>query len=424
MTSGKRESVAGPTDANAMTDNPFVPGIAKPPPFMGQRPAIDSVLARTVHQLRPLTTIADRTGPDFLYIYGPRGTGKTVLLNALRQTIRSRPEPDILLPLSANAVTTKEGMHRTLFRPTIEITGSTSDATKPLDTAWDRVWSWLKRSRIQHTELMRDIESMQPKEAHITMGLGSVTLTLPERSDRTESESLLRLAGPLLITLDEAHMVEPDALRVLLNAVLEAGERMPIALVLAGTPGLVDSLDQAGASFWDRGIDLPLGCLDTIAATDVVARPLAAVGISCDATAIADLVGMTDGYPYFLQLYGSVAFDAVIQAESKHFGPTECRTANAAAYDTRQRYYARRRWEFMELPDGLKVALDVALTFRSHDGRVDTNQLKRVLDGLGPEQTMARWRFMRHKGYIWDGMAADCWEPGIPSLMDYIIEKA
>ena len=45
----------------------------------------------------------------------------------------------------------------------------------------------------------------------------------------------------------------PGMLGRLLNAVQRAGEHRPVAAVLAGTPGLLDTLSAGKASFWNRG---------------------------------------------------------------------------------------------------------------------------------------------------------------------------
>ena len=50
------------------------------------------------------------------------------------------------------------------------------------------------------------------------------------------------------------------------------GRARPIALVLAGTPGLETTLGAAGASFWSRGVTLPIGLLSDEEAHAVLAR--------------------------------------------------------------------------------------------------------------------------------------------------------
>ncbi len=414
------------TNDSASTDNPFVPGIAKPPPFMGRRPDVERILTRVLNGLKPPSESIDITGPDFLYLYGPRGTGKTVQLNALRHQIRTRPEPDILLTLNADMVGTEKGMHQVLFRPRIEMTGVAPSDSEP--NRWpnrkelmDLVLAWIRRWHRSHSDLVRDVQALQATEARLSAGFGSITLTLPEHPDRSAGESLLRLGGPVLITLDEAHMVEPAALRILLNAVQEAGERIPLAVALAGTPDLTDCLHGAGASYWDRGYQLRIGRLEMDAAYDVIKRPLLDAGLTCDSDAVLTLIRKADCYPFFLQLYGREAFDAVQTRGTNHLGMKECQAAIAAARDPRRRYYERRRKEFQTLGEQA-LAREVALAFQACGNVMTAPELEKVLDALGADQASERETFMRHKGYICEGAVAGTWEPGIPSLMEYMIE--
>ncbi len=167
--------------------NPFVLGIGERPPHMGERPEVDAVFETTLEILREPRSSKAR----YIYMYGPRGTGKTVLLNALRRTVRTRPDPDILLQLSVNAVATEAGMRKVLLRPTIEMTGDQPETgvsvlatSESLDKAHEWVRSWLRRFRLPQAELVRDIEGLQPTEMRFNVGLGSLTLTMPERSGR------------------------------------------------------------------------------------------------------------------------------------------------------------------------------------------------------------------------------------------------
>ena len=66
---------------------------------------------------------------------------------------------------------------------------------------------------------------------------------------------------PVLFSLDEAHEADPMVLGRFLNAVQLAGDLRPVGAILAGTPGLLDTLAASRATFWSRGENLAVGLL-------------------------------------------------------------------------------------------------------------------------------------------------------------------
>ena len=405
--------------------NPFVPGVAKMPPHFGRRPAVDSVLENVSINLQATIGPSTVIGPDYVYLYGPRGTGKTVQLNAFQEQIRQRDNPDILLELSPSMVRTEETMLRYLFAPAIEMTGLHKSQHSPESTlnirkALARARQWVRQFRPLDSYLTRHVQNLRPQEARVFAGFGVVNMVLPGEPDISAGQSLRRLGGPVLITLDEAHTVEPAALAVLLEAVQEAGKYIPIALMLAGTPDLPDVLQQVGTTFWVRGQQLPIGRLASEAAHDVIECPLLDADMTCNPTAVDDLVAAADYYPWFLQLYGREAFEVMQQEAVLHFDEAECQAAIERTRIPRQNYYARLRKEFRST-DERSLARTVALTFKKRNGSLTTDELEALLDGMNPERAEAREAHLRHAGFIVEGQEPDTWEPGIPSFMDYMI---
>lgn len=70
----------------------------------------------------------------------------------------------------------------------------------------------------------------------------------------------------LLIMPDEAHRVAPSRLAQPMDTVQAAGKTSPVALVLAGTPGLADTLRASGARYWSRAAQLAVGLLPPVEA--------------------------------------------------------------------------------------------------------------------------------------------------------------
>ncbi len=196
--------------------NPFVPGFGRPPPFLGRRAEVDKAFDEIGELLRDM----NRPAPLSVYLYGPRGTGKTVYIRALREQIRQRAEPDMLLRLTADHVAQAKSMRQELFRPRVEMTGLpvSPGASEPVsrdmgvdEPLWSRLKDHLLESPLARTTLGHAVRDMTATEAWATVGLGFVTFTLHAGPDRSAGESLAQLGGPLLITLDEAYTVTPEA---------------------------------------------------------------------------------------------------------------------------------------------------------------------------------------------------------------------
>ncbi len=285
---------------------------------------------------------------------------------------------------------------------------------------WSRLREQLLRLPLARTSIGHALRDMTATEARATVGLGSVTFTLPAGPDRSAGESLAQLGGPLLITLDEPHMVEPEALNILLNAVQDAGESMTVGLVLGGTPDLIDRLRKAGASFWSRGQRLPIGRLSHEVACDVIKHPLREAAMTYESSAIDNLVQAADHYPWFLQLYGQKAFMAVQQSDGRHFGAAVCQEAITQAHKARQNYHAELRQEFRS-PEHRSAARTVALAFGRRQGVMTGIELEDMLTAMCPDGAAEHETRLRHTGFIVEGYEADTWEPGIPSFMDYMI---
>ncbi len=408
-------------------ENPFEPGFGCPPPFLGRRPKVEHEFDDVMRRLgRP-----ESPKPRALFLYGPRGTGKTVHLLSLHDRLRERRHPSVLLALKSDRVATAEGMRQSLFRPRIEVIGDamtavgeeemTADASGVSEWAWDQAQKVLMKTPLAQSSLIHDIKAMTAHEAQFRFGLGSLTLTLPPSPDRSASESLVDLGVPVLITLDEAHMVEPEALRLLFNAVQEAGRDRPTVLVLAGTPDLVECIKGCGATFSDRGQKMPIGCLDAAAARAVIREPLHTAGITADDKAIGTLAQAADHYPWFLQLYGHAAFECVGESGGMHLDMEACRRAIATAHPLRQRHYASLAADFIHA-DNHDLVRATALEFKRRNGVVRYLTLHQMLRGLYGDRAAAQGRLLRHVGFIVEGRKDGTWEPGIPSFMDYIIQ--
>ncbi len=320
-------------------------------------------------------------------LYGPRGNGKTALLGWLRREARAA------------------GIETVVLRPS-----ETPDEVGLRSFLLPRTW----------------IQRLAPSEVGIK-GLKWKTAEVPPA---TVAEILAeRAEAPLLVLVDEAHTLEIAAGRALLNAAQEVAAESPLLTVLAGTPNLEKRLDAMGASFWNRAEQVRMGRLSPRATEEAFCKPLSAEGIAVPAAASAALVTESQRYPYFIQLLGREVWRLAKEASQgrREVSPAVLEPAKAAFIRTKRAYYAHR-WRELATSRGLTVGRAIAEAFRNREALDHAELEAAVRSGLGevagPEALEGAIEILRDLGYIWWMPAEPRWEPGIPSLMDYVREFA
>ena len=204
-----------------------------------------------------------------------------------------------------------------------------------------------------------------------------------------------------------------------LNAVQLAGALRPVGAILAGTPGLLDTLAASRATFWSRGENLAVGLLPDGEAHAVLARPFLDAGMDANANVVAELARAADDYPYFLRLYGAAAWDAAKATRAGEIRPEHVTAAIDATSVPRRKYY-RERYEEFRKANALPLARDVALAF-TEAGRPMTDASLNALLARHAGDPAEMLSMLNAKGFVWQD--DDHWTPGISSLMDYMIDR-
>lgn len=364
--------------------NPFKPGPGGVPPYFAGRETERSLLLDRFEGLR-----AGEPPAQPVIFYAPRGNGKTALLAWAEQQVEG-----------------DDGLDWLWMTP--------ADLPVPEKVA----------GRLQ---LNSGIDRIAPQN----IGVAGVSLGLrPSEEEPLLAKALQARAKarPFVVFLDEAHTISAEVGHLLLNAAQTAGRRSPFLLVLAGTPDLRDRLRGIGASFWGRSDIRPLGRLDAEAAAEAIRRPLAGADVEIEPEALDRIVRESHGYPFFVQIWGRAVWERANQSSDAGRCVTATVVEEAAPefHAIRNRYYEDR---FDELEERRLVApaREVALAFRGRKQLTGTEFREAVRRGTapgdGPEETAAV-RVLKHLGLVWKSDGAPTWEPGIPSLMDYILEYA
>ncbi len=271
-------------------------------------------------------------------------------------------------------------------------------------------------------------------------------------SQQASPTKLLRLVlekrcsnGGLALLVDEAHTLDhnPEVARAFFkDAQALAGEGRPLLLILAGTPDTSSRLNGIEATFWNRLDKIGIGRLDMAASQEALRAPLERMGYRIEADALDQAADAAQRYPYFLQLVGRELHRSAKAEPDKlgggRIGGAILEQALKAFRIASNAYFADRHHELRTIGI-LSSAEAVARLFaaqktisistaaiKSTIGRsIDKKLEKRAKASGGIEPALRVEANLRNVGFIWSRFGnEDRCEPGIPSLMNYVIDRA
>ena len=250
----------------------------------------------------------------------------------------------------------------------------------------------------------------------------------------------------LAILIDEAHTLHhnPEIARAFFNdAQALAGEGRPLLLILAGTPDTSSRLNGIEATFWNRLERIGIGLLDMAASQEALRVPLERMGYRIEADTLDQAADAAQRYPYFIQLVGrelhrSAKAEPDKLVDGDRIGGAILEQALNAFRIARNAYYADR---YSELRAGgiLSSAEAVARLFVAQKTiSISANEIESAIDRSidkkledrakasgGIEPALWAEANLRNVGFIWSRFGnEDRCEPGIPSLMNYVIDRA
>ncbi len=282
--------------------NPYAPGAGQRPPELagrdGELAAFEVTLER-VAAGRPARSMV---------LSGLRGVGKTVLLGALRGQavsrawgtgkVEARPERSLRLPVAqAVHAAVREVAHRHRDPDRVDevagVVAAFALRTGPADRKDSRwrppVHVPAARGRADSGDLELDLVELFTDVAELAGDLGvGVALFVDEMQD---------VASPELAALCGA-----------CHEISQQGS--PLVLVGAGLPHLPVAL-AASRSYAERLFRyVVVDRLPRQMSDRALTVPAAGEGVDFEPEALDELYALTDGYPYFVQAYGKVTWDA------------------------------------------------------------------------------------------------------------------
>ena len=281
--------------------NPFAPGAGTPPPELAGRDTLRESLRITIERAK-----IGRPSKSALLV-GLRGVGKTVLLDRVGadaeaagfQTIRieapeGRSLPSILAPQ----------LRQALLRLS-QVTAAKDVAIRGLRA----LAGFARKLKITFNDIEVGID-YDPEP-----GLADNGDLEHDLQALFEQVGLAAKAADtvLAIFIDELQYVEESQLAALITAMHRMEQRqLPIVLVGAGLPQLRGKMGNS-KSYAERLFDFPMiGPLSDDAARLAIEKPLAVEGVKIAKDALDQILQVTQGYPYYLQQWGSHTWRASI----------------------------------------------------------------------------------------------------------------
>lgn len=278
--------------------NPFSPGAGTSPPELVGR---EGVLA----QSQVLFGRIQRGKPEqSILLTGLRGVGKTVLLNEMKRGA------------------TQAG-YRILSIETPEDVGLVSRLTVEVRS----LLLEMDRSFARSEKIRRALAALKGFVSAVKVRYGGVELGLDLDAEKGVADSgnleadladLFESVGnaaqdcqsPILLLVDELQYCKEEEFRALIMALHRIQQdRLPFTLVGAGLPTLPGLAGKA-KSYAERLFSyVPIGPLPSSDAAKAIGEPVRREGCAIEPRALARIIDVTEGYPYFLQEWGYQAWN-------------------------------------------------------------------------------------------------------------------
>lgn len=278
--------------------NPFAPGAGSRPPELAGRDAI-----LEMGRISCGRAVNGKSARSILLL-GLRGTGKTVLLNEIG---RNAERENLLV----SRVESPEGesLARLLYPEMRKVMRSLSgvESAKQLATRGLKgLRNFASVFKIEFAGLGIGVEADdEPGLADS----GDIQYDLPDLFLIIGRAAQAAKRGWLLL-IDEVQYLSDSDLAALIVAMHRmAQEGLPVILVGAGLPQIAKLAGEA-KSYAERLFQYPaVGALDRDSAAQAVEKPILEEGATIAPEALDMIVTRTQGYPFFLQEWGSVVWN-------------------------------------------------------------------------------------------------------------------
>lgn len=275
--------------------NPYAPGAGTPPPALRGRDGELKAFRILLERLR-----RGRSEKSLL-VSGLRGVGKTVLLNAFASIARSEN-----FITAASEITHETNFRALMARRTQRALGEISPARRILKETRKAlgVLQSFSMKLPDGPEFRLNIEAAS--------GYGDSGILHEDLTDLFQAlgEAVAKRKRGVVFLFDEMQLMNKGDLEALIAALHKASQHsLPITCIGAGLPQLPARAMEA-KSYAERLFDFPkIGTLPPEAAREALCLPALEKEADFENAAVENILSFTEGYPYFLQLYGRYVWD-------------------------------------------------------------------------------------------------------------------
>jgi hypothetical protein len=276
--------------------NPYTPGAGKVP----------AALAGRDRHLAQIDNLAAQfeggRSEESIVFTGLRGMGKTVLVKQISERLAARGW------LSGYFETRRD------VGPGAAIEAVVAQGVILLPTT-----SRVRKALAKLIKAAASGTELTVTEPHTGMSVG-LRLNLSGRSQdtyrvlleflKTLGEAALADGVGVAIVLDELQLMKKADMAVLLQTTRhpDVADRLPVALIAAGLPYLPGEMSKA-STYSERLNWIAVDNLSRLAVIDAVRVPAEEYEVTWTDTALAKIVELSKGYPFFVQLYASETWD-------------------------------------------------------------------------------------------------------------------
>ena len=384
--------------------NPFQPGYGVMPPVLAGR-------SRLKQNFRDrLASIQKREcNPTAIILVGPRGCGKTALLEWVGREAKSRK-------LKVVNLVKENFTNLTVLQHALNNQASPAGRSRKISV----------QGRLGEGEASAGIQaeythSSSPGTAPVQF-LGKLLDIISRKG--------------LILLVDEAHDMPPEIGKNFYDAAQTIGRSQPLLLVIAGTPDLKTVLQESHATFSERAQIERIGRLKREEARQALTEPFDS-GISFHTEALGTVLAEAQDYPYFIQLWGRALWDVLASSPTHKSTNYRVRVEDVAVardqtVQARWELYSNRVQELSN--NNLLVPLAEMAIRLGEEGQPNdfdfelaihhlaTSAPSTMTYELGSPARLEAQQTLLHTGFIWEREIGQ-WEYGIPSLATHIREE-